>query len=523
MATTNPPLPATSGGPSRDTSSSMSGSPTSPTLGSNPSSPTRKRGSTGSSRLRAASLKMLESNPPRGMWAATGEAVAKAPSLADIRRGSFGSGGWEGDGQRRNSINSPKEQPMSRSSSHQSPVSSPIRGRGSSFIASPVAKSRVEGIEEDHDDFPDLVLGRGEMTNQSFVRGLKTKVAPVELDSDNEEPPAAEKPPKYNDKMSRMLGNTATGKAPSQNAIEDSQPEQIGPDADGIYPNGYQFPPKRTWGEATIIGLKALWAYTLTPLGFFVVLYGLNVVAWGGMLFLLLCNAAPQMCYSHSYPGKQCNNINSPRRIWIEIDSQILNALFCVTGFGLAPWRFRDWYYLLKFRLCKNFNGLRTLAGIHRGWFRLPGSTDLPIPKLSSSEIIDPSAPIDSDPSTLSNSAIALPPSKSPDPPLTGIRAPATALWKMDYVIWAFVLNTFLQCVLCAFMWHYDRQRRPSWSTGLFVALACVVAGCGGLMIFLEGKKVKNVEGVPVDVVERVRDIEGAMPKSEKKGLQVVT
>ncbi|KFY94778.1 hypothetical protein V498_03727 [Pseudogymnoascus sp. VKM F-4517 (FW-2822)] len=31
-----------------------------------------------------------------------------------------------------------------------------------------------------------------------------------------------------------------------------------------------------------------------------------------------------------------CDDINSPRRVWIEIDSQILNALFCVTGFGLG-------------------------------------------------------------------------------------------------------------------------------------------------------------------------------------------
>ncbi|TDZ39907.1 hypothetical protein CTRI78_v010449 [Colletotrichum trifolii] len=93
------------------------------------------------------------------------------------------------------------------------------------------------------------------------------------------------------------------------------------------YENGYHFPPAHSWKESTRIGGKAFWSYTCTPIGFLVVLYGFNVVAWGGMLFLLLCNAAPAMCYP------ACNAINSPRRKWVEWDSQILNALFCVTGF----------------------------------------------------------------------------------------------------------------------------------------------------------------------------------------------
>jgi len=82
----------------------------------------------------------------------------------------------------------------------------------------------------------------------------------------------------------------------------------------------------------------------------------LNVVAWGGMLFLLLVNAAPAMC------TPTCNNINSPRRIWIEIDSQILNALFCVTGIGLLPWRLRDLWLLYR-------GNWEKLSKIHSGWY----------------------------------------------------------------------------------------------------------------------------------------------------------
>ena len=37
----------------------------------------------------------MEADPPPGMWAATGSVASKAPSLEDIRRGSFGSEGWD--------------------------------------------------------------------------------------------------------------------------------------------------------------------------------------------------------------------------------------------------------------------------------------------------------------------------------------------------------------------------------------------------------------------------------------------
>lgn len=56
--------------------------------------------SSASSRIRTASIKLMEADPPPGMWAATGSAASKAPSLKDIRRGSFGSEGWDDNRQR---------------------------------------------------------------------------------------------------------------------------------------------------------------------------------------------------------------------------------------------------------------------------------------------------------------------------------------------------------------------------------------------------------------------------------------
>lgn len=199
-----------------------------------------------------------------------------------------------------------------------------------------------------------------------------------------------------------------------------------------------------------------------------------------------------------------CDDINSPRRIWVEIDSQILNALFCVTGFGLAPWRFRDLYFLLQYRLQRKPEALRRLAGIHRGWFRLEGSAELPVD-------LGPRGLDTESGQAVPRSAIPFPENKMPESPLTGVRARATKVWKMDLVIWLMVWNTFFQCCLSGFMWGMNRYNRPGWATGLFVALACIVAALGGLFMFLEGKKVKGIEGVPVsqkDLEQLERDRE---------------
>lgn len=257
------------------------------------------------------------------------------------------------------------------------------------------------------------------------------------------------------------------------------------------FDNGYQFPPKHTWQESTKIFLLAFWKFFITPVGFLVTVYGLNVVAWGGMLFLLLCNASPAMC------KPTCNDIQSPRRIWIEIDSQILNALFCVTGFGTIPWRFRDLYYLMQYRIQKKEIGLRRLAGINRGWFRLVGSQELPVQ-------VGP-ANIDTEIVNVPESAIAFPINKISDAPLTGVRAAPTVPWKLDCIIWLMVWNTFFQIVLCFFMWNYNRYQRASWSTGLFVALGCGVAIIGGLMTWREGERVKGIEGVAVSEKDQER------------------
>ncbi|PYI08397.1 hypothetical protein BO78DRAFT_310924 [Aspergillus sclerotiicarbonarius CBS 121057] len=197
--------------------------------------------------------------------------------------------------------------------------------------------------------------------------------------------------------------------------------------------------------------------WVFTPLGFFITIYGLNVIAWGGMLFLLLCNAAPAMCHP------SCNSPDSSRRIWIEIDSQILNALFCVTGFGLAPWRIRDLYQWCRWRLARSprtrQRGLARLAEIHAKWF-LPETHDGVLPGSTTDTGNDPRLP--------------------------------TPLWKMDVVVWGNMLNSVFQVCLAVCMWAMNRFNRPSWTTGLFVCLACLVAACAGIIMWLEKKRINK-------------------------------
>lgn len=404
-------------------------------------------------------------------------------------------------------------------------------GAGASISKQQVtAAGKPVGGADGEDEIFSKFIGRGRIENQSYTPRSKADdpaVDPLqeELDDDKDslEDLDPRRPVKRNSALPKKFidpigDNVALPEAGKQAIIDNraSSSSQTykeftpaGPDENGVYPTGYKFPPKHTWGEATLIGLKAFWKFFLTPVGFLIVIYGLNVVAWGGMLFLLLIGGGSEfMCYPVAAPPgyKDCNDINAPRRIWIEIDSQILNALFCVTGFGLIPWRFRDFYYLMKFRIWHQHDALRRLAGIHRAWFRLPGSEEVPA-NLAGADI----------PEAENDRAIPLPPSKAPDPPLTGFRAPATKMWKLDYVIWAFVLNTALQAVLSGFMWGYNRYARPSWSTGTFVALACIVAGLGGLMSFMEGKRVKAVEGIPVSEAEVLQEVAKDVEKGERK------
>jgi hypothetical protein len=186
------------------------------------------------------------------------------------------------------------------------------------------------------------------------------------------------------------------------------------------------------------------------------------------MLFFLLLNAAPAMCHP------SCNDNSSPRKIWLEIDSQILNALFCVTGFGLAPWRFRDFYWMIRSVHFHDQRAMRRLFNQNKAWFRPPAWFTEHESWTNDEEVTT----------------------------FTGERAPPTRMWKLAFTVHMMVLNTFLQAVLCFFMWHYNRINRPTWATGTFIALGCGSAMLAGVMSWWEGRKVKRIEGPEVKIEE---------------------
>ena len=412
------------------------------------------------------------SNPPLGMWQATGEVGSKLPTLGEIKDGAFTGEGWHHEGQEERRGANPHDIHKRRIARNSS---ASTRTRKSSVKSSTPAIA-----EERHDFFP-------------------AQETLAEENSQTLQKPEAQETTELASSTSSTGGDKGI----------------IGPDETGTYPNGYRFPKKHTTWQSIVIGSKGLWRFFLTPFGFIIVVYGLNVIAWGAMIFFVLLNAAPAMCHP------SCDNIHSARKIWIEIDSQILNGLFCVTGFGLIPWRFRDFYYLMRWRNGKGENALiyhRKLAGINRGWYRLPGSDKLaddigPPPKYNKKN----PAPVDVPPpyseeeiaAMEANPAIPLPITSMPDPPLTGVRAPTSRSWTIDVVVWMYLWNTIFQGALAGCMWGFNRYNRPGATTGIFITVGCLVAIAAGVTVFIEGSAVKKVEGVPVyeyDVFETMEE-----------------
>ncbi|OJD27084.1 hypothetical protein ACJ73_01524 [Blastomyces percursus] len=476
-----------------------------PTANMGPSTPTQSNrtskpsdtSSTTARRLRSASLKFLESNPPSGMWMATGDIASRAPTLNEIRTGCFSSDGWTEEGQ------------LERRGSTAHEIQRRKLSRANTFGTRVTTSTQLNALQEQEQEHGAELQRcttdplRNSRSNDNTMSETEMNQRDVDVSA-----PSSRQPRAVSEKNAINAKSAQAAKAVSAAPI---------PDETGTYPNGYRFPPKHTWTQATIIGLKAFGHFVITPFGFLVTLYGLNIVAWGAMIFFLLLNVAPAMC------NPSCTAPESARQIWIEIDSQILNALFCVTGFGLIPWRFRDFYYLLQWRVMNNHDSLRKLAGVHRGWFRLAGSEKLPEdlgtpPVISTSPSSPPSSstknknknnkyteyPYTEEELTqlLQNPSLPLPPTSIPPAPLTGSRAPPTKPFLMDLLVWMYVINTALQAGLAGIMWGLNRFTRPSWAVGFLIAAGCVTGMVAGGVMFWEGRRVKMVEGVPVEEEE---------------------
>ena len=242
-----------------------------------------------------------------------------------------------------------------------------------------------------------------------------------------------------------------------------------------------------------------IWLQQMTIFRALLIVYCLNVVAWGGMIFLLICNAAPAMCHP------SCDDINSPRQIWIEIDSQILNALFCIPAFWLAPRRCIEFWKVLKYATKQDITALRQLAATYREWFRLPGSDAIP----AYVGPVEAEAWLNETP--FQDGMLPYPARSIPGPPPSGRRATPSRVWKLQAVVVLGLLNTIFQVILSLFMWCYNRHNRPAWSVGLFLCLAFVSSIGAGLLQVLEKRRVQRVEGTPRGNTLSIEDEELAL------------
>jgi len=214
-----------------------------------------------------------------------------------------------------------------------------------------------------------------------------------------------------------------------------------------------------------------------TPFRCLTTLWGLNVIAWGAMDFLLICNASPAMCHP------TCDDPNSSRLQWIEIDSQILVALLCIPAFGFAPTRYRDLYWLLRYRLTHNKGLLYKLAGYNNDWFQWDEKPNVNF-SLEEIEATNGSA----EDSQVRNSL----PENSSRLAAKGPTPLSTELWKLAFVIWCKAMNTAFQAILAGFMWGYNRFDRPSWSTRFLIPCAFGCIAMAKVTMVLEGRRVRK-------------------------------
>ena len=377
--------------------------------------------STITGRIRKASISttnaLLNFNPQPGMWAATGTAIAYAPTLSELRE--------------------------------------PVAGGENIEFTDHGHSART--VVKDESGAPVLALAR-----------TRTGTGLMRTATEQKETPG--------NQTQSQTPQQDEEKAPEEGLSRPSPPQRTPTLARQAEILTSSEVPKHNWKTTTAHGFTAAWKFISTPTGFLMTLYGLNIVAWGAMLFFLLLGAAPAM----NHPSKDADN--SPRKIWIEIDSQILNALFCVTGFGLAPWRFRDLWWLVRVRVRRDRSAMRRLSEQNASWFRPPvwydegGSDGLEGGGARGEKRVT----------------------------FTGEVAPPTRLWKLSFVVWMMVLNTAFQAVLAAMMWGYNRFDRPTWSTGTFIGLGCGVSLLAGVMMWWEGRKVKKIEGPVVKVVDAI-------------------
>jgi hypothetical protein len=190
------------------------------------------------------------------MCIATATLASSVPSLSDIRRGSYNSDGWSGEGQIRE-----KERRASLSTRRGSQTGD--ERRSSVNPHSP----KESGQKFYHESVPEAA----EVPSQHAV-GIISSSKGTSKDTKEPSKPA--------DMVARVEKQTNTQQRSSSDT--NLSPNIAAANAANSqfrttpFDNGYQFPPKHPWMESTAIFLTAFWKFFITPIGFLVTIYVRN-------------------------------------------------------------------------------------------------------------------------------------------------------------------------------------------------------------------------------------------------------
>lgn len=227
---TSPEMSTHNDGPVPFPSLSSPPSPTSPGTAQINSNRSREHSATSTlqGRLRSASKNFQESNPPTGMWIATGQIASSVPSLSDIRRGSYSSDGWSGEGQIRE-----KERRASLSRRRSSQTGEERRGS-----VNPHSPKDQAGQRFCHESVSEAVEESSQIAVDNS-NNMQSSSKAIEIETRGEKQTSTDQ---------RSSSDTPNTAAKAENHLTTTP-----------FDNGYQFPPKHKWTESTVIGLTAFW------------------------------------------------------------------------------------------------------------------------------------------------------------------------------------------------------------------------------------------------------------------------
>ncbi|CAE6540752.1 unnamed protein product [Rhizoctonia solani] len=229
--------------------------------------------------------------------------------------------------------------------------------------------------------------------------------------------------------------------------------------------------------------LNGFWEFITTPMGFVSFVYGFLCAFWGAAIVIFL--------------AKIINLHNKDRQdFWVEISSQIENALFTVTGVGLIPWRVIDTY-----RIAKIWHYRQVTRRLRRQ-AQLPAlidGNDLPDPTYNPNYVHVLSERQQKDLYYQQQKFMASQTWYRPHETETHKAFPIkTALFICLYIDF----NSVFQCMLCGCMWGLNRFQRPAWTTGTLIPASFLCGIAAGVLIWRGGNQTKKVK----EVEQRLRE-----------------